>query len=504
MKRYLSLLFVVVLFSWVECPLNAQAVSDDFGMGPLRTASFTETVDISGFTTQLGEPDHNTFSPGTGPNRSAWWRFMPVRSGYLFITTRGSEISNALSVYRGSAVGSLTRVRGLVAAPSSFTQVDWTFAVGVNGGEMLHVAVDGFGAGDSGNVQIEFRTVVFERSTYVGGIYTSNDPQDNGLLELNTTTTGAWSAKLRVGALTLSARGVIGRDGSYSAMVPVPRKKNEPPTLPLEFRLDPTSSPNELAGSFTNPSGSFLIVPRKVPVYSNSSPCPVVGQHALVAQTPSGAFGYWPITVKVSKLGQFVAQMFPVDGTTVTFSGRVSASSSNTVFHVNGYRPTFGGTGHYNLFLDMDTSSSVVGGSVSASRPLLPTSGITYRFIDQVGGNFYFPTVPNTRFVSLFDAHGGRTEFVTADHPGGELSQIATLSTSNVFAYQAPNAINLKLKVDRLSGLVTSEFTSNGVRSRGRMIFVDLPTSGLPGGCYGFFSGNGFGSSTLLSSPPPP
>ena len=97
-------------------------------------------------TRQLGEPRH----AGEDGGKSVWWRFTAPASGRVTLSTRGSTFDTLLGVYRGSSVGSLTRVAANDENPTGLGH--WSrVSFDVSAGVTYRVAVDGYG-GQTGAV----------------------------------------------------------------------------------------------------------------------------------------------------------------------------------------------------------------------------------------------------------------------------------------------------------------------------------------------------------------
>jgi len=120
--------------------------ADDFDQRIQLTGLTTTHSGLSnaGATKQTGEPNH----AGTVGGKSLWWTWTAPASGQITVTTAGTSFRNALAVYTGSAVSSLTVVGShLPGLGTNTSQVSFTAVAGAT----YQIAVDGFAAA-SGSV----------------------------------------------------------------------------------------------------------------------------------------------------------------------------------------------------------------------------------------------------------------------------------------------------------------------------------------------------------------
>ncbi len=117
----------------------------------LRGNSGSETVDNTGATRQLGEPNH---AAGRGGG-SLWWRLQPSINGHLTLDTLGSTVGDTLlAVYTGSTLGGLTEVASNDDI-SSTNRLSRLSRLPVEVGSNLLIAVDGKNRA-RGNVNLNF------------------------------------------------------------------------------------------------------------------------------------------------------------------------------------------------------------------------------------------------------------------------------------------------------------------------------------------------------------
>ncbi len=128
-------------------PPVAPPANDNFASAFTLTgdAPSTSGTNLSA-TREPGEPNH----AGDPGGHSVWWRWTSTRTGYVSVSTAGSNFDTLLAVYTGSAVNALT----LVAANDQANDTDQSQLVfAATAGVEYFLAVDGW-AGGQGNVAL--------------------------------------------------------------------------------------------------------------------------------------------------------------------------------------------------------------------------------------------------------------------------------------------------------------------------------------------------------------
>ncbi len=133
---------------------NDVSTSTNNDMFANRVALVGQTVSATGSnvtaTKEKGEPN----VAGVSGGKSVWWTWTAPVSGTVVINTTGSSFDTTLGVYRGTAVGSLTRVAandddstisGALTSRVSFT---------ATAGTVYQIVVDGY-SGESGNIKLQ-------------------------------------------------------------------------------------------------------------------------------------------------------------------------------------------------------------------------------------------------------------------------------------------------------------------------------------------------------------
>jgi hypothetical protein len=120
--------------------------NDNFASATTISAQ-TVTATLNGYNTnatkETGEPNHGNNAGG----RSVWWKWTPVSSGQLTLTTAGSAFDTTLGVYTGSAVSSLTTVATNDDAQPGVVRTS-TVTFPAVAGVTYYIAVDGVNTGD--------------------------------------------------------------------------------------------------------------------------------------------------------------------------------------------------------------------------------------------------------------------------------------------------------------------------------------------------------------------
>jgi hypothetical protein len=161
--------------------------ADDFDQRISLSGYFTSYSGLQnvGATKETGEPNH----AGNAGGKSLWWTWTAPVSGTVTMTTAGSDFRNALAVYTGSAVSSLTTVtNNLAGVGTNTSQVSFAAL----GGTTYQIAVDGFN-GASGNVTLNLS---------MPGVIIMSNPAQQSDRSFHFTLLGAPNQVLRIDATT--------------------------------------------------------------------------------------------------------------------------------------------------------------------------------------------------------------------------------------------------------------------------------------------------------------
>ena len=117
--------------------------NNDFSAAATLTAGVRATATNTLATAEVGEPAH--YAGGTAPNaaaKSLWWRWTPTATGFVSLTTAGSNFDTVLAVYTGSALSALSRVAENDEATTNDSSSGVFFRAVA--GRTYSIAVDGY------------------------------------------------------------------------------------------------------------------------------------------------------------------------------------------------------------------------------------------------------------------------------------------------------------------------------------------------------------------------
>lgn len=122
--------------------------------------SFSNSQNTVGATTEAGDPSPGSFATcsGAGRNFSIWYRYTPTSNVTVTIDTGASQYDTVLSVWSGTALGSLTAVACnddafIPGGPSQLT-------VALTAGTTYNFMITGFGPQDAGDTNFNFSVAV--------------------------------------------------------------------------------------------------------------------------------------------------------------------------------------------------------------------------------------------------------------------------------------------------------------------------------------------------------
>ena len=124
--------------------------NNNFSAAASLTAGVRTTATNVLATAEVGEPAH--YSGGTSPNvaaKSLWWRWTAAATGFVSLTTAGSNFDTVLAVYTGSSLSALSRVAENDEAATNDSSSGVFFRAVA--GRTYHIAVDGY-LGASGSL----------------------------------------------------------------------------------------------------------------------------------------------------------------------------------------------------------------------------------------------------------------------------------------------------------------------------------------------------------------
>jgi hypothetical protein len=198
--------------------------------------------------------------------------------------------------------------------------------------------------------------------TYNGLFYVPNNAADDssGAVAVTVTTTGAFSANLRMDAASYPFSGQF--SGAGAALESVPGDGSNSLTVQLQLSL--TNGP--LTGTVSNGAWTAVLM-AEAAVYSTTNPAPQAGTYTLVlpggddASAQSGGSGTGTVTVSDSGDATFSGTL--ADGTPVTCAGTVSGQGQWPF-----YLPLPGGNGSilgWLSFTNQAASTTLISASAS-------------------------------------------------------------------------------------------------------------------------------------------
>ncbi len=477
---------------------------DDFASP--RAFNYPFPVLFGGFsnTTATAEPGERRHGPSNGPAafHSVWFKLTVPRTGYISLNTTGSNFDTVLSVYTGTQVKALTRVAADDdSGDGSTSKVTFLAKVGT----AYLVAVDGFNLGSMGTYNLAVGSFVpLQAKTWTDVVLISN-LQSSALITLNTTTTGAVSGTLKMGARSHPFATHMSATGRILTYISRASSPGQPPALldvtqdtaglVLAGTLDADSEEGDDANSI------FPLSLRSANVFTAASPCPRKGVYTFITSA-AGGIGHSFGTLKVGNLGAITVAGFMGDGSTLTLSGPELNNSVATsgLFRA---RAVYGTTGQVTVsfILSSAASPATLGGSVAFRRGIKPGAvflpeGATLSA--SITASAYTPPPPNTRMNAGFDATLGKGT-LTATSSSGTITQVATLSTTNTFSYAAPNTPKLMLTVNKASGQISGTAIIGGKSCMLKGVSIDTPGTK---GFFGFTAGMTFNGAMFMTPTP--
>ena len=147
---------VITIGMWVISSIGAPVfaqVNDDFAdaLALPNTVSVSISGSNVGATAELDEPNHAGYLTET----SVWWMWTAPSSGYVEISTIGSDFDTLLAVYTGTTLSSLNNLASNDDADDGFySHVQFSAVLGTT----YQIAVAGH-AGDEGNIELNIGSI---------------------------------------------------------------------------------------------------------------------------------------------------------------------------------------------------------------------------------------------------------------------------------------------------------------------------------------------------------
>jgi hypothetical protein len=337
-----------------------------------------------------------------------------------------------------------------------------------------------------------------------GGILNHDSGLSGGLESVVLTSTGALSGTVVIEGKRFAFKGALGSDGLAIIVITRTGLPNIFGSIQLALATG-TIDGFQLTGAFTADGTTHAIDAQRFPVYTTAAPAPQRGKYTLAMHAPDGVDaalqpggdGY--ATLTVSPTGDCTGILTLADGTTATFSGRVSRKGEWSL-----HRSLYGTTGGFVAgkftfrdvpdISDMDgtlrwVKPNAVPGTKSYVAGFNVTRGVVgSRYTPPLAGQRAFSTLAN-RFYNAWLRLSGPDMSSMAALEMLSMDRAVTWSTTNTILYYGPDKITLTFTP--ATGLITGTCVdaTKGVNlTFGAAL---LPKQGLVAGYYGTGSRTG-------------
>lgn len=482
-SRWLGALLCLWLMPICACMGSLDFGSNSFSSAPNFTGSLgiSQVTNIEGFTTEANEPGHRV-NGAAGAGRTAWWRWTAPEDGFVSIDTLGvldgpidtPVLNTVLAVYTGTSLGSLVRVTAnedyWLIRPYFYQSLS-NVAFYATKGTTYRIAVDGYSAGSvnsgANNVMLRLRHLRALRSTRLAVWGNSDNPGLRGLLSLTQTSANAFTAVLTMGSRTVRFRGMFDIEGYYRAAFDRPVPRGSPPLPPLQVEIDAVSGTLRTHDS----TGSKAFVDfKETATFSVVSPNPVAGYYT------AGAGSGGSVTATVAASGSVRGSVRAPDGSSFTYSSRLTNFIAPTQFLLPIFRVLRGGTGFWSChtrIVDVGMNDDWYHYGSYNRFVRAPSPGSTYypnglsQTINLAGGTYFRPA-PNNRALGFLDGSNGAgilTLNATAGELAANVTQDLTWSVANRISF-ADAALRPALTLNTRTGLATGGITLSGESRR--------------------------------------
>ena len=330
-----------------------------------------------------------------------------------------------------------------------------------------------------------------------GGILNHGTGLSGGLESVVLTSTGALSGTVVIEGKRYTFKGVLGSDGLAFIVITRTGLPNIFGSIQLALATGTTYG-YQLTGTFTADGTTHDIDAQRFPVYTTAAPAPQRGKYTLAMHAPDGVDsalqpggdGY--ATLTVSPTGDCTGILTLADGTTATFSGRVSRKGEWSL-HRSLYGTTGGFVAGKFTFRDVPDISDMDGtlrwvkpNAVPATKSYVAGFNVTRgvvgsRYTPPLTGQRAFPGLAN-RFYNTWLRLSGPDMSTLAAMEMISMDRAVTWSTTNTILYYGPD--NITLTFTAATGLITGTCVdaTKGVNlTFGAAL---LPKQGLVAGYY--------------------
>jgi hypothetical protein len=301
-----------------------------------------------------------------------------------------------------------------------------------------------------------------------GGILHSGPGLSGGLESVVLTSTGALSGTVIIEGKRYAFKGALGSNGL--AIIAITRTGLPSIVGSIQLALATgTTDGFQLTGSFTADGTTHVIDAQRFPVYTTAFPAPQRGKYTLAMHAPDGVDtalqpggdGYAALTV--STTGDCTGTLTLADGTTATFSGRVSRKGEWSL-HSSLYGTTGGFVAGKLTFRDVPDISDMDGtlrwvkpSAVPATKSYVTGFNVTRgvvgsRYTPPLTGQRAFSTLAN-RFYNTWLRLSGPDMSTLPLLDLIAMDRAVTWSTANTILYYGPDKITLTFTA--ATGLIT-------------------------------------------------
>jgi uncharacterized repeat protein (TIGR03803 family) len=367
--------------------------------------------------------------------------------------------------------GTFNLTAGITNCPwTAASTVDWITITSTNSGLgnatiSYAIAANTNGTSRVGTVTIAGKTFIvsqqsevfgrFLLGTYSGLAIESGSPSNNssGFLRLVLSKTGSFSAKLTMGGVKSSFKGVFDSSGNATNIVP---RKNLASLQVILHLLDITNDTDEIVGTVSDGTFSSDLL-ADLALFSKVDPCPFAGRYAFEiapvdatdTSVPQG-YGYGALTVSTLGIGQMRAVLG--DGTKI---------SSTVPISVFGTWPLY-----VSLYKNQGSCLALVtvatNQTVSATANWFKAANLQNAFYP--GGFATMPTLNGAMYVSPKDGGpliaGSGTLTLGGGNLQSNLVKTVVIDAKGGVTVSPAGVDNLKLKISPTTGQFSGGFVN--------------------------------------------
>jgi polygalacturonase/PKD repeat protein len=315
-----------------------------------------------------------------------------------------------------------------------------------------------------------------EEGTYNGLVVQPQAPShaSSGSIQVSVTRSLTFAARLTIGGVRTSFRGLFDSSGNATNTIILPGKKSL--QVALHTLADGT---DQITGTVSDGMFTSELVADRA-TFNSQNPCPFAGRYTVVLEPPLGndptipqGFGYGTLTVAATGLGRLQGVLG--DGTRIKTT--VPLSERGTLpFYVPLYRNQGASVGWLTF-----ATNGTIQATVDWFRPAIPTSTF------YPNGFATNVTLSGEQFVPPADggpdAAGTQQVTLTGGNLVGSLVETAVVNSAGGVSVSSPNTVDLQMKLDpstgRFSGTFTHPVLNKTVNFNGSSLQLDGSGGGL-------------------------